>query len=216
MIHFSRVTKRYASGQSALLNVSFDIAPGEMVFLTGHSGAGKSTLLKLIALIEKPSGGQVIVDGLNFERVGAKSVPLIRRKIGLIFQDAQLLPERTLLENVSLPLVIAGYKAREVTRRAQAGLDKVGLLSKAYQLPETLSVGEQQRAGIARAIVTKPPIILADEPTGNLDPDLSREMMSMFEQFNQLGATIIIATHDHAMVESMGYRRINLHEGQLA
>lgn len=215
MIHFNQVSKHYDSGQSALQNVSFEVARGEMVFLTGHSGAGKSTLLKLLALIERPSAGQVVVDGVNFERVTSKMVPSIRRRTGLIFQDAQLLKERTILENVSLPLIIAGYISSEVTKRAKAALDKVGLLEKAYQLPETLSVGEQQRVGIARAIVTKPPLILADEPTGNLDPELSRDMMRMFETFTQLGATILIATHDINVIQSMPYRHLRLEAGQL-
>lgn len=215
MIRFSRVSKRFGNGHSALLNVSFELEQGEMAFLTGHSGAGKSTLLRILAMIERPSSGQVIVDGMNLERVSHRIVPHLRRKIGLIFQDAQLLTERSVFENVCLPLIIAGFKPREVEKRAQAALEKVGLGDKLYQFPETLSIGEQQRVGIARAIVTKPDIILADEPTGNLDPELSKDIMHLFEQFQQLGTTVLIATHDLSLIEKMPYRNLVLQQGQL-
>ena len=215
MIHFNRVSKRYANGHSALLNINFQLGKGEMAFLTGHSGAGKSTLLKLIAMMEKPSVGEVILNGVNLQNMPARMIPYLRRNIGLIFQNPNLLPERTLLENVALPLIISGYRDREIEKRAQAALGKVGLLKYANQLPETLSAGEEQRVGIARAIVTKPALILADEPTGNLDPDLSKDIMHMFEQFNQLGTTVLIATHDLAVIESMGCRRLELKQGQL-
>jgi len=215
MIRFSQVSKRYGAGHSALLNVSFDLAAGEMVFLTGHSGAGKSTLLKLIARIDQPSSGEIVIDGLNLARLSSRLVPFHRRKVGLIFQDAQLLPERSILENVMLPLIIAGFRPEEVDKRAKAALEKVGLLPQGNQLPETLSVGEQQRVGIARAIVARPPIIIADEPTGNLDPELSKEIMQMFSRLNQLGTTIIIATHDLAVIDDMPFRHLHLKQGQL-
>lgn len=215
MIHFNQVSKRFGNGHSALLNVNFELAAGEMAFLTGHSGAGKSTLLRILAMIERPSSGQVIVDGLNLERISPRIIPHLRRKIGLIFQDAQLLSGRSVFENVCLPLIIAGFKPNEVEKRAKAAIEKVGLSEKFYQLPETLSIGEQQRVGIARAIVTKPPIILADEPTGNLDPELSKDIMHLFEQFQQLGSTVLIATHDLNLISQMPYRHLVLKQGQL-
>lgn len=215
MIRFDQVSKRYSSGNEALSQVSLHLARGEMAFLTGHSGAGKSTLLKLIARLENPSTGTVLVDGINVGRIGKRDVPKLRRKIGLIFQNPMLLFDRTVYENVALPLVIAGFRQSEMKRRVHAALDKVGLLKKASLSPEILSCGEQQRVGIARAIVNKPAIILADEPTGNLDPDLSAEIMKLFMDFNQVGSTVLIATHDINLIEYLPYRTLELKQGRL-
>jgi cell division transport system ATP-binding protein len=216
MIRFSEVYKRYPNQHEALSGLSFELAKGEMAFLTGHSGAGKSTLLKLIALIERCSHGQVIVNNQNLTRLPKWKIPYYRRKIGIVFQDHNLLHDRTVFDNVALPMIIAGENHREIGRRVRAALDKVGLLGKERSLPISLSGGEQQRVGIARAVVNRPSILLADEPTGNLDPDLSREIMELFSQFNQVGVTVFIATHDHSLIETLPYRHINLHEGRLA
>lgn len=215
MIHFDNVHKRYTSGHEALGGVSYRIEPGEMAFLTGHSGAGKSTLLKLIMLMERASQGQVIVDGQNLARLGRSQIPFHRRKVGVVFQNHQLLFDRNVYHNVALPLVIAGYQPREVGRRVRAALDKVGLLGKEKLNPIELSGGEQQRIGIARAVVNKPRLLLADEPTGNLDPQLSAEIMDLFQQFNQVGVTVLIATHDLTLVKSLGHRRLILDQGQM-
>jgi cell division transport system ATP-binding protein len=215
MIQFNEVSKRYPNGHEALRNVSFHLGNGEMSFLTGHSGAGKSTLLKLICVMEKPTSGQVIIDGRNVGRVSRRKIPYIRRNIGMIFQDHRLLFDRTVFDNVALPLVIAGYPHREIGRRVRAALDKVGLLSKEKLYPIMLSGGEQQRVGIARAVVNKPPLLLADEPTGNLDPELSAEIMSLFEQFNQVGVSVLIASHDLGLIARLPYRVMTLKEGQL-
>ena len=215
MIRFSDVSKRYPGGYEALSGVSFHLAPGEMAFLTGHSGAGKSTLLKLIALIERPTTGQVIIGGQNFAKVGRRKVPYVRRDIGIIFQDHRLLFDRTVFDNVALPLIIAGYNHQEVGRRVRAALDKVGLLSKEKMFPITLSGGEQQRVGIARAVVNKPPLLLADEPTGNLDPELSREIMELFQEFNRVGVSVLIASHDLGLIRSLGHRVLRLDHGRL-
>lgn len=215
MIHFDNVYKRYASGHEALGGVSYRMDQGEMAFLTGHSGAGKSTLMKLIMLMERASQGQVIVDGQNLGRLSKSQIPFHRRKVGVVFQNHQLLFDRNVYHNVALPLVIAGYQPREVGRRVRAALDKVGLLSKEKLNPIELSGGEQQRIGIARAVVNKPRLLLADEPTGNLDPKLSAEIMDLFKQFNQVGVTVLIASHDLALVESLGYRQLILDQGQM-
>jgi cell division transport system ATP-binding protein len=215
MIRFTNVSKRYPGGHEALTDVSFHLAPGEMAFLTGHSGAGKSTLLKLIALIERPSGGQVIVNGQNLAKVSRRKIPYHRRDIGIIFQDHRLLFDRTVFDNVALPLVIAGYSRDEIGRRVRAALDKVGLLKKEKVYPITLSGGEQQRVGIARAVINKPPLLLADEPTGNLDPELSREIMGIFEEFNRVGVTVLIASHDLMLIEQMQARRLTLDQGRM-
>jgi cell division transport system ATP-binding protein len=215
MIKFIHACKRYPGGHDALLNVSFEMQQGEMAFLTGHSGAGKSTLLKLIALIERTSRGQVVINGQNTSRVGRRRIPHFRRNIGIIFQDHQLLFDRTVYDNVALPLIISGYPDREIGRRVRAALDKVGLLNKEKSYPITLSGGEQQRVGIARAVVNKPPLLLADEPTGNLDPELSWEVMQTFQQFSQVGVTVLIATHDLEMIKHMGHRILALKKGQL-
>lgn len=216
MIRFEQVYKRYESKHEALSGLSFELLSGEMAFLTGHSGAGKSTLLKLIALIERSSHGQVIVNNQNLNRLPKWKIPYYRRKIGLVFQDHNLLHDRTVFDNVALPLIIAGENHREIGRRVRAALDKVGLLGKERSLPIALSGGEQQRVGIARAVVNRPPVLLADEPTGNLDPELSREIMHLFEQFNQVGVTVFIASHDQDLINQMSYRHITLQHGKLA
>lgn len=215
MIEFHNVSKRYPGGHDALNNVSFAVPDGEMAFLTGHSGAGKSTLLKLIALIERPTRGQALVDNINLGAVRRGRVPYVRRKIGIIFQDHRLLYDRTVFDNVAMPLVIAGYRHQDIGRRVRAALDKVNLLNKEKQYPVTLSGGEQQRVGIARAVVNKPPLLLADEPTGNLDPELSREIMGLFEQFNQVGVTVLIASHDLDLIARLGHRVLSLKHGRM-
>jgi len=215
MIRFVNASKRYSSGFDALQNVNFHLAPGEMAFLTGHSGAGKSSLLKLIALLERSSRGQVVVNNQNLAKVPRRRIPYFRRNIGIIFQDHQLLFDRTVYDNVALPLIIAGFSSRDIGKRVRAALDKVGLLGKEKKYPITLSGGEQQRVGIARAIVNKPPLILADEPTGNLDPELSAEIMGLFQDFSDVGVTVLVATHDIALISQLPYRVLTLKEGKL-
>jgi cell division transport system ATP-binding protein len=215
MIRFDNVTKRFPGGHEGLSNVSFHLEKGEMSFLTGHSGAGKSTLLKLIALIERSTRGQIVVNNQNLNHVPRRGIPFVRRNIGVIFQNNNLLHDRTVFDNVALPLVIAAYPRQEIGRRVRAALDKVGLLGKERLFPATISSGEQQRVGIARAVVNRPPLLLADEPTGNLDPELSQEIMTLFEQFNQVGVTILVATHDLELVSRMDYRRLILKQGCL-
>lgn len=215
MIRFEQVSKRYEGGHEALKDVSFHLKQGDMRFLTGHSGAGKSTLLKLMMMMELPSQGSVIVDGQNLKQMGRSHIPKLRRKIGVVFQNHQLLFDRNVFDNVALPLVISGYPSSEIARRVRAALDKVGLLKKEKQMPITLSGGEQQRVGIARAVVNKPMILLADEPTGNLDPELSAEIMHLFEQFNAVGVTVLIASHDLALIDRMNYPSMVLSGGQL-
>ncbi len=215
MINLTDVYKRYPNNYEALSGLSLQLDKGEMAFLTGHSGAGKSTLLKLIALIERSSHGQVLVDNQNLTRMPKRKIPFYRRQIGIVFQDHNLLHDRTVFDNVALPLVIAGENHREIGRRVRAALDKVGLLSKERNLPVALSSGEQQRVGIARAVVNRPPILLADEPTGNLDPELSREIMQLFEQFNQVGVTVFVASHDIDLIQSLPYRQVMLQQGRL-
>jgi cell division transport system ATP-binding protein len=215
MIRFDEVSKRYDGGSEALSRVSFELADGEMSFLTGHSGAGKSTLMKLIILMERASQGQVIVNGTNLNRVSRRQVPAVRRNVGVVFQNHQLLFDRTVYDNVALPLTIAGFSPKEVGRRVRAALSKVGLSDKEKKYPVALSGGEQQRVGIARAVVNKPPLLLADEPTGNLDPELSQEIMDLFSQFNQVGVSVLIATHDLDLVQRMAKRELILRQGQL-
>ena len=216
MIQFNDVSKRYPGGHDAIQDVSFTLARGEMAFLTGHSGAGKSTLFKLIALIERPSTGELIVDNKNLGRLGRRQIPYLRREIGMIFQDFRLLQDRTVYANVALPLVISGiYEENEIGRRVRAALDKVGLLDKEKYYPMELSGGEQQRVGIARAVVHKPPMLLADEPTGNLDPELSRDIMKLFEDFNRVGVTVLIASHDLDLIAQLKRRVITLNNGRL-
>ncbi len=214
MIRIENVTKRFPGGQEALSGLDLSIDKGEMVFVTGHSGAGKSTLLKLIALIERPTSGQVIVDGQNTRRVRRRKIPAYRRQIGMVFQDHKLLYDRTVGDNVALPLIIAGVGHREASRRVRAALEQVGLLQKERRRPETLSAGEQQRVGIARAIATRPKLLIADEPTGNLDPDLSLEVMRVFRRFNEFGVTLLIASHNIALIDKFGCRRIALENGR--
>jgi len=215
MIRFDDVAKRYPTGREGLAGVSLHLEPGEMAFVTGHSGAGKSTLLKLIGLFERATRGQVWVNERNLNKLRARDVPYHRREVGMIFQDHRLLHDRTIFDNVALPLVVAGAGHSEIQRRVRAALDKVSLLGKERSFPIALSGGEQQRVGIARALVSKPPVVLADEPTGNLDPDLSREIMELFLQFNQVGVTMLIATHDVALVESLGKRVVQLRDGRV-
>jgi len=215
MIRFEQVYKRYANGREALSGVSFSVDAGDFAFLTGHSGAGKSSILKLIALIERPTRGQVSVDGRNTASVKARKIPEFRRKIGVVFQDHKLLHDRPIADNVALPLIIAGVPRREIDKRMRAALDQVGLLSKERCRPLELSTGEQQRVGIARAIVAKPPLLIADEPTGNLDPDLAVEIMQLFKRFNDVGVTVVIATHDVHLIERFSARRIVLGEGRV-
>ena len=216
MIHFSSVTKRYPNGHEALDDVSFHIGKAEMVFLTGHSGAGKSTLLKMIPLIERPSAGQVIIDEKHLGRVKRRQIPALRRDIGIIFQDSKLLNDRNVFDNVALPLLVSGeHHPREVGRRVRAALDKVGLLRRENEYPISLSGGERQRVGIARSVVNRPKVLIADEPTGNLDPALSEEIMRLFEQFNQVGVTVLIASHDLELIGRMGKRMLVLSKGRL-
>ena len=210
MIEFKTVSKQYPTGQLALYNVNVQLRQGEMAFLTGHSGAGKSTLLKLIALLDKPSTGEVIVAGQNTQKIKQRKIPAFRRNIGMIFQDHHLLADRTVFDNIALPLKIEGMRPQDIKRRVRAALDKVNLLEKEKQYPQMLSAGEKQRIGIARAVVNKPAIILADEPTGNLDPDLATDIMHTFKQFNDYGSTVLIASHDHALIKEMKKRIIVL------
>ena len=215
MIKFVNVTKRYPETGDVLRNVSFHLRRGEIAFLTGHSGAGKSTLLRLIAAMERCSRGQILLDGQDLGQVKENQLPFIRRKMGFIYQDYKLLKDRTVFDNVALPLVIAGFGHHEVTRRVRAALDKVSLTGKEKKYPLALSGGEQQRVGIARAVVNKPPIIIADEPTGNLDPELSEEIMFLFGQFQQVGVTVLIASHDISLIAQLNHRVLKLDHGQL-
>ena len=209
MIRFSEVSKRYPGGHDALRQVSFNVEKGDMNFLLGHSGAGKSTLLKLITLIERPNNEQ------NLSRIRRRKIPFFRRKIGVIFQDHKLLYDRTVFDNVALPLIVEGAGRRDVDKRVRAALDKVGLLKKEKLYPITLSGGEQQRVGIARAVVNRPLILLADEPTGNLDADLSNEIMDLFVEFNHVGVTVLVATHDLQQVQRLNRGVLHLDHGRL-
>lgn len=215
MIRFDNISKRYSNGHEALSRLDFDVAPGEMVFLTGRSGAGKSTLLKLIMLMERPTEGQLFIRRKNLSRVKGAQIAHHRRNVGVVFQNHQLLFDRSVFDNVALPLQIAGYQPRELARRVRAALDKVDLLNKERQNPISLSGGEQQRVGIARAVVNKPPLLLADEPTGNLDPGLSADIMRLFKQFNDVGVTVLIASHDIALIRRMQRRVLTLGDGHL-
>jgi cell division transport system ATP-binding protein len=215
MIVFDRVGKRYPNGREALSGVTFNIHNGEMVFLTGRSGAGKSTVLKHIALLERPSRGTVVVGGKNTSTLRARHIPAFRRNIGMVFQDHKLLADRPVFDNVALPLVVSGVPLKEIDKRVRASLDQVGLLGKERSLPIELSVGEQQRVGIARAVVSKPPLLIADEPTGNLDPDLALEVMRLFRRFQDVGVTVVVATHDLHLVREFGQREIVLENGQV-
>ncbi len=215
MIRFSQVTKRYPSGHEALKQISFVLERQEMAFLIGHSGAGKSTLLKLITRVEQATRGQVIINDRNLARLPRRRIPQLRREVGVVFQDHKLLHDRTVFDNVALPLVVAGIGHRETARRVRAALDKVNLLGKEQLFPVMLSGGEQQRVGIARAVANRPPILLADEPTGNLDAELSDEIMDLFQQFNQYGVTVLVATHDRRHIDRLGKRVLQLQDGAL-
>ena len=215
MIKFEQVSKTYPGGQRALSKVDFHIAPGEMAFLTGHSGAGKSTLLKLISIMERPTVGRVLINGHDLNTITRRDIAYIRRDIGMIFQSHQLLMDKTVFDNVALPLVIEGYSRKQIQKRVSAALDMVGLLHKIQQLPQALSGGEQQRVGIARAVVNRPPLLIADEPTGNLDPKLSMEIMRLFEDFNQAGVCVFVATHDLGLIARMKYRTLTIKQGRM-
>jgi len=215
MIVFDQVHKRYPNGREALAGVSFKIEAGELAFLTGHSGAGKSSILKLIALIERPTRGQVLINNQNTSRIKPRGIPQFRRQIGVVFQDHKLLHDRPVADNVALPLIIAGVPRREIDKRVRASLDQVGLLGKEKSRPLELSTGEQQRVGIARSIVAKPSLLIADEPTGNLDPQLAVEIMKLFKRFNEVGVTVVIATHDVHLIEQFAARRIVLDDGRV-
>ena len=215
MIRFDEVFKRYPNGRNALASVSFHLQRGEMAFLTGPSGAGKSTLLKLVALIERPTRGSVLVGNQNTSRVRRRRIPQFRRRLGIVFQDHKLLNDRTVFDNVALPLVIASLSRRDMGRRVRAALDQVGLLGHEKHSPVALSSGEQQRDGIARAIASRPELVIADEPTGNLDPELSREILGLFERFNEVGVTVLIATNDLVLIEERKYKRLRLDDGKI-
>jgi cell division transport system ATP-binding protein len=215
MIRFDQVHKRYPNGREALAGVSFNIESGALTFLTGHSGAGKSSILKLIALIERPTRGQVIVNSQNTAGVKPRGIPQFRRRIGVVFQDHKLLHDRPVADNVALPLIIAGVPRREIDKRVRAALDQVGLLGREKSRPLELSTGEQQRVGIARAVVAKPALLIADEPTGNLDPELALEIMKLFKRFSEVGVTVVVASHDVHLIDQVGARRIVLSEGRV-
>lgn len=214
MIEFTDVGKRYDS-QDIISHLNFSVTRGEFVFLTGQSGSGKTTILKLIALIERHTQGQIVLNGYNLNQLKSSDIPYLRRKIGIIFQNPLLLSEKTVYENVAMPLIFSGFDRKDIPRRVRAALDKVGLLKKEKSYPHALSVGEQQRVGIARAIVNKPEMILADEPTGNLDPHLAGEIMGLFHQFNQVGVTMFIASHDLALIGRMNHRVLMLQHGRI-
>jgi cell division transport system ATP-binding protein len=215
MIRFDQVHKRYPNGREALAGVSFNIVSGALTFLTGHSGAGKSSILKLIALIERPTRGHVIVNSQNTAGVKPRGIPQFRRRIGVVFQDHKLLHDRPVADNVALPLIIAGVPRREIDKRVRAALDQVGLLGREKSRPLELSTGEQQRVGIARAVVAKPALLIADEPTGNLDPELALEIMRLFKRFSEVGVTVVVASHDVHLIDQVGARRIVLSEGRV-
>lgn len=216
MIRFQQVSKAYRGGQQALQKVSFHLPKGDMAFLTGHSGAGKSTLLKLLCAIERPSDGQILFNGHDISRIDRKDIPFLRRHIGVIFQDHKLLMDRSVFDNVALPLRIEQANESDIKKRVSAALDKVGLLDKSACLPIQLSGGEQQRVGIARAVVNRPQVLIADEPTGNLDAALSAQIMDLFRQFNQVGVTVLMATHDTSLLNSYDMRRFDLNRGHLS
>lgn len=215
MIRFDRVSKRYDNGNTALKELSFDIARGEMVFLTGHSGAGKSTLLRLLLMLERATRGQVELDGRNLTQTPERQAPAVRQGLGMIFQDHKLLADKTVFDNVALPLMIAGHRYADIRKRVRGALKMVGLDDRARDWPLALSGGEQQRVGVARAVVGMPPVLLADEPTGNLDPELSWELFGLFRTLNQRGMTILIASHDLELVRRMRQRVLVLSEGRL-
>lgn len=216
MIQFDRVTKRYPNGREALREVSLRVEPGEFVFLTGRSGAGKSSILKLIALLERPTRGTVVVNGQDTGSLPARAVPAYRRRLGVVFQDHQLLMDRPVYDNVALPLMVADTPLRDIDKRVRAALDQVGLLEHERALPLELSVGEQQRVGIARAVVGKPAVLIADEPTGNLDHALALDVMRLFRRFQEVGVTVVVATHDLSLVEGFSQREIHVADGKVS
>ena len=214
-IEFHQVTKRFENGHEALKDISVEFEEGSMTFLTGHSGAGKSTFLKLLMCLDHPSRGQILVNGVNVTQISSRRLAYYRQNLGAVYQDHHLLAHRTVFDNVALPLRVSGMREKDISRRVRAALSRVGLLPKEQLMPGHLSTGEQQRVGIARAVVPRPKILLADEPTGNLDPELSQDIMHLFEQFNQVGTTVIVASHDHSLIESMGSRIIELSNGSI-
>jgi cell division transport system ATP-binding protein len=216
MIRFDRVSKRYPNGRDALREVSLQVEPGEFVFLTGRSGAGKSSILKLIGLLERPTRGTVTVNGQDTASLPARAIPAYRRRLGMVFQDHQLLMDRPVYDNVALPLVVADSPFRDIDKRVRAALDQVGLLEQVRALPSELSVGEQQRVGIARAVVGKPVVLIADEPTGNLDRGLALDVMRLFRRFQEVGVTVVVATHDLSLVEEFGQRSIHIDDGKVS
>jgi cell division transport system ATP-binding protein len=216
MIRFDRVSKRYPNGRDALREVSLQVEPGEFVFLTGRSGAGKSSILKLIGLLERPTRGSVTVNGQDTASLPARAIPAYRRRLGMVFQDHQLLMDRPVYDNVALPLVVADAPFRDIDKRVRAALDQVGLLEQVRALPSELSVGEQQRVGIARAVVGKPVVLIADEPTGNLDHALALDVMRLFRRFQEVGVTVLVATHDLSLVEEFGQRSIHVEDGKVS
>ena len=215
MIRFERVSKRYPNGREALRDVTLQIGAGEFVFLTGRSGAGKSSILKLVSLLERPTRGTVIVNGQDTGNLPARAIPAFRRRLGVVFQDHQLLMDRPVYDNVALPLIVSDTPFRDIDKRVRAALDQVGLLQYERALPLELSIGEQQRVGIARAVVARPTILVADEPTGNLDHALARDVMQLFKRFQEVGVTVVIATHDLALVQEFGQREIHIADGQV-
>ncbi|MGH8461147.1 MAG: cell division ATP-binding protein FtsE [Stenotrophobium sp.] len=216
IIQFQRVSHRYAGGQDVLSDIQFSLAQGEMAFLTGASGAGKSTILRLVALLARTTRGQVTVDGQNLATLKPRQVPAFRQRLGLIFQNFNLLHDRTVFDNVALPLVIRGFAHRDLARQVRAALDQVGLLNKEHIHPLFLSGGEQQRVGIARAVVTKPDLLLADEPTGNLDPEMAQEVMKIFERFNAVGVSVLVATHAIDLISRLPHRIVHLEHGRIS
>ena len=215
MIRFERVSKRYPNGREALRDVTLQIGAGEFVFLTGRSGAGKSSILKLVSLLERPTRGTVMVNGQDTGSLPARAIPAFRRRLGVVFQDHQLLMDRPVYDNVALPLIVSDTPFRDIDKRVRAALDQVGLLQYERALPLELSIGEQQRVGIARAVVARPTILIADEPTGNLDHALARDVMQLFKRFQEVGVTVVIATHDLALVQEFGQRQIHIADGQV-
>ena len=215
MIRFDRVSKRYEQGFEALKQVDLHLYPGEMAFVTGHSGAGKSTLLKLLMAMERPTSGQLLINGRSINHLDRKQIPEYRRRLGVVFQNHDLLFDRTVYDNVALPLLVSGFPQEEIPKRVRAALEAVQLGSRLNAFPIALSTGEQQRVGIARAVVHRPKILLADEPTGNLDPELSREIMDVFRRFNDVGVTVLVATHDIELIRTLNYRIIRLKQGMV-
>lgn len=215
MIIFDQVSLEYLPGRFALENVSFTLNAGSFTFLTGHSGAGKSSLLRLVARLERPSQGEIQVGNILYNQLKPRQEPALRQQMGIVFQDNQLLPDRSVFDNVAFPLIIGGYRYADIKTRVGAALKRVGLADKAFENPQVLSGGEQQRIGIARAVVARPKLLLADEPTGNLDPDISAEIMQLFMQFNASGVTVLFATHDQSLLDTFGYPRLQLNKGHL-